>query len=91
MRGTVDALSAAVRQAHTQAGLLVQMSPFWSRLAAARARSCDLVSQLGPMCGKSSYCTYFTKSKSVHTLKGLALPQAPVLFAHAVVTEIKIK
>ena len=58
------------------------------------------------------YSTYFTKSKSVHTLKGLALPRAchfgeialagsrrlhstlaaaPVLFAHAVVTEIKNK
>ncbi len=56
--------------------------------------------------------TYFTKSKSAHTLIGLALPRAchsseialagsrrlhstlaaaPVLFAHAVVTEIKNK
>ncbi len=59
---------------------------------------------------RGGYSTYFTKSKSVHTLKGLALPRAchsgkialagsrrlrsmlvaaPVLFAHAVVTEIK--
>ena len=59
---------------------------------------------------KGGYSTYFTKSKSVHTLKRLALPRAchsggialagsrhlrstlaaaPVLFAHAVVTEIK--
>ena len=58
------------------------------------------------------YSTYFTKSKSMHTLKGLALPRAchsgeialagsrhlrstlaaaPVLFAHAVVPEIKNK
>ncbi len=61
---------------------------------------------------KGGYSTYFTKSNSVHTLKGLAVPRAwdsgaiaqggpprlhstlaaaPVLFAHAVVTEIKNK
>jgi hypothetical protein len=61
---------------------------------------------------KVGYSTYFTKSKSVHTLKGLVLPRAchsgeialagsrrlhdtlaaaPVLFAHAGVTEIKNK
>ena len=62
--------------------------------------------------GRGGYSTYFTKSKSVRTLKELALPRAfhsgeialagsrrlhstlaaaPVLFAHAVVTEIKNK
>ena len=61
---------------------------------------------------RGGYSTYFTKSKSVHTVKGLALPRAshsdeialagsrrlrstlaaaPVLLAHAVVTEIKNK
>ncbi len=61
---------------------------------------------------RGGYSTYFTKSKSVHTLKGLTLPRschsgeitlagsrhlrptlaaAPVLFAHAAVTEIKNK
>jgi hypothetical protein len=61
---------------------------------------------------RGGYSNYFTKSKSVHTLKGLALPRAshsgeialagsrrlhstlaaaPVLFAYAVVTEIKNK
>ncbi len=64
---------------------------------------------VGP--SRGGYSTYFTKSKSVHTLKGLALPRAchsgeitlagsrrlhstlaaaPVLFAHAVVTETNI-
>ena len=64
--------------------------------------------RLACMLPRGGYSTYFTKSKSVHTLKGLALPRAchsgeialagsrhlrstlaaaPVLFAHAVVTE----
>jgi hypothetical protein len=64
------------------------------------------------LCSRGGYSTYFAKSKSVHMLKGLALPRAchsgeialagsrrlhstlaaaPVLFAHAVVTEIKNK
>jgi hypothetical protein len=67
---------------------------------------------LVPLCRWGGYSTHFTKSKSVQTLKGLALPRAchsgeialagsrrlhftlaavPVLFAHAVVTEIKNK
>ncbi len=65
-----------------------------------------------PVSPRDGYSTYFTKSKSGHTLKGLALPRAchfgeialagsrrlrstlaaaPILFAHAVVTEIKNK
>ena len=70
---------------------------------------CVHVTYVAYICARG---TYFTKSKSVHTLKGLALPRAsrsgeialassrrlhstlavaPVLFTHAVATEIKNK
>jgi hypothetical protein len=48
---SLRSLSSTVTHAHAQSGLLVQLSPYWARLAAIRARSCDLVAQLGPLCG----------------------------------------
>lgn len=51
MGRSLDTLAAAVSRAHANASLLVQLSPYWARIAAARARSCDLVSQLGSLCG----------------------------------------